>query len=639
LTTARFRSIVRYPIWPIALVGLLSGVAVFDAQGPGGFVEPATSTTVRPAIPAASTFVPSRGAFTFPAPYNTPGVRITNASDCGGQDCVLPVGYSYWNNINNSAGSDAMLIVLSLERRRGGNGPTLFSVNKNSGAAQNLGPIFGPESPYSWASGEGWYFSRTRPSTLYLNDGARMLRYDVQSRTMETVFDAASQFGGNRYIWQMHSSTDDRVHSATLRDSGSYEMLGCLAYREEGARWYYFARQGDYDECQIDKSGRWLVIKENVDGRYGEDNRIIDLETGGERVLLDEHGAAGHSDVGYGYLVAEDDFHAQPGAVRVWRFDMDLQAVQPVEGPGQGTLVYQLASWNSGLGHVAHGNARPDVPIDQQVVCSSNASRQALPRVNEVVCYRLNDSLTALIVAPNLVDLDAQGGGTDDYWKLPKGNLDPTGEYFIWTANAGTNRLDAYLVRVPASRLSEGGSSPAPPPAAPANLLGATNGSQVTLSWTNPAAGAAPTGIVLNISGASNTTLALPVSETFAYPAMPPGTYTFRVTAANGSSTSPASNGVTLTFPGACPGPPQPPTAVQVIRSNRTLSASWLPPASGPALTHYTVHVTGAFIGSFPTTSRTMSGTVGPGRYHIGVTTANACGASTAAALVMVTVP
>ena len=55
----------------------------------------------------------------------------------------------------------------------------------------------------------------------------------------------------------------------------------------------------------------------------------------------------------------------------------------------------------------------------------------------------------ALVVAPTLSSLDASGGGPTDYTKLPKGNIDPTGEYFIWTANAGTSRLDAYLVRLP----------------------------------------------------------------------------------------------------------------------------------------------------------------------------------------------
>ena len=46
--------------------------------------------------------------------------------------------------------------------------------------------------------------------------------------------------------------------------------------------------------------------------------------------------------------------------------------------------------------------------------------------------------MNALVVAPNMTDLNASGGGSDDYSKLPKGNLDVTGEYFIWTANAGT---------------------------------------------------------------------------------------------------------------------------------------------------------------------------------------------------------
>jgi len=123
---------------------------------------------------------------------------------------------------------------------------------------------------------------------------------------MQTVFDAAPQYGSDKYIWQVHSSSDDRVHSATLRSSATYEMLGCLAYREDTKQFSYFPKNGDFDECQIDKSGRWLVIKENVDGLYGEDNLIIDLQTGTQTVLLDQNGAAGHSDNGYGYMVYSD---------------------------------------------------------------------------------------------------------------------------------------------------------------------------------------------------------------------------------------------------------------------------------------------------------------------------------------------
>jgi hypothetical protein len=450
----------------VALVVVAVGVAPLRAQGPqapGGFVEPASNSIARPLISReeASSFVPVRGPFTFPAPYNTEAVRLTTDADCGGRDCVKAVGYSYWANINNHVGSDTMLIFLSLDRRYGGAGPSLFSVNKVSGETQNLGPLFPESSPYSWSSGEGWYFSHTRPDTLYINYGTRLMRYDVRTGSLETVFDIGTTFGSGRYVWQAHTSDDDRVHSATVRVTSTYEPLGCVVYREDTAQWYFAARIGDYDECQVDKSGQWLVIKENVDGRHHEDNRVIDIETGSERVLLDENGAGGHLDLGYGYMVAFDNFNLLPGAVRTWRFDMDLQGGQPVAAvSGQGTLNYHLTDWTAG-GHVAHGNAKPDVDPERQTACTSNASRHTWARVNEIVCYRLDGSLETLVVAPTLTDLDAAGGGSLDYTKLPKGNLDVTGEYLIWTSNVGGGRLDAFLVHVPMHLLD---TNPTPTP-------------------------------------------------------------------------------------------------------------------------------------------------------------------------------
>ena len=349
-----------------------------------------------------------------------------------------------------------MLIVLGLNRRRGGGGPTLFTYNKRTGETRNAGPLFPADSPFSWSLAEGWYFSATRPTALYMNDGGRMLRYDVQQRTFETVFDVRDRFGSDKYIWQMHSSADDRVHSATLRQDGSYEMLGCLVFDEAAGQFAFYAKRGDFDECQVDKSGRWLVIKENVDGREGEDNRIIDLRSGQERLLIDPNGAAGHSDLGFGSMIAEDNFNSLPGAVRRWDFAMDVTGGQPATVRGQGELVYQLSSWASGIGHITVAST-PQASVAAQAACVSNAHREDLPRVNEIVCFELDGSLKTLVVAPNLTDLNAAGGGNDDYSKLPKGNLDPTGEYFIWTTNAGGDRLDAFVVRVPWNTLSEPG--------------------------------------------------------------------------------------------------------------------------------------------------------------------------------------
>jgi hypothetical protein len=158
---------------------------------------------------------------------------------------------------------------------------------------------------------------------------------------------------------------------------------------------------------------------------------------------------------------------------------------------GQGDLVYQLASWSSGVGHIAYGNAQSGQPVDQQRACASNASREALPRVNEIVCFRLDGSLQTLVVAPNLTDLNAAGGGGDDYSKLPKGNIDVTGEYFIWTANAGTSRLDAFLVRIPQSSGAPAAPASDPKPSTPPTGPSPSTPAPPSSSSPSPAAGQA----------------------------------------------------------------------------------------------------------------------------------------------------
>lgn len=113
--------------------------------------------------------------------------------------------------------------------------------------------------------------------------------------------------------------------------------------------------------------------------------------------------------------------------------------------------------------HVAHGNASAATKPESQYACGSNASR-VIDKADEIVCFPLNaarnpdGSLDVLIVGQVMTDLDAPGGQDldgDDYEQLPKGNLDMTGRYFLWTTNLGGNRLEAFLVKIPAERLTE----------------------------------------------------------------------------------------------------------------------------------------------------------------------------------------
>ncbi len=438
--------------WARLLVLCLAAGSWLVLLGPlgvhaAGWVE-ARAGGVRPKLSADQirAFVPaSRGAFTFPPPYGSEAVRITDASDCpGGTDCVSSMGYAYWRNTNNHVGSDEMLIFLSLDRRKGGSGPTLFRYNKETHRVAKIGPLFNPTSKFTWDSAQGWYFSASLPSKLYLNDGPRLLRYDVVTGQFETVFDASGVWGNDKYIVNAHSSNDDAVHSASLKIQGTDEALGCLVYHERSRRFAFFGKLGEFEECALDKSGHWLLSQENIDGRYGADMRIFDLGTEREigRVFHEEGGAT-RADLGYGYIVGDDAWNASPNATVTWVLGQQIS---------RGPVVHANINWSLDAMHDrTHTNAKAGVPMEDQFACGSTADR-GLGVENEITCVRLDGSDRQLIVAPTMSRLDAHGGQRE-FDKYPKGNLDITGEYFLWTTNLSGDRLDAFLVKVPSGSL------------------------------------------------------------------------------------------------------------------------------------------------------------------------------------------
>ena len=176
------------------------------------------------------------------------------------------------------------------------------------------------------------------------------------------------------------------------------------------------------------------------------------------------------------------------------------------------------------------------------------------------------------------------------------------------------------------------------PPAAPTLLTGNAIGSRLQLAWTNPSSGGAPTSMALHVSGALSLTLPLPTGQSFAYPTVPPGTYTFSTSAQNAAGASAPSNSVTLTFPGTCTAP-APPTTFQATRTGNRITVAWDSPASGGAPDGYTLQVSGAFTGTFSTPDRTLSGLVAPGSYTLSVASTNSCGTSATTAPQTVVVP
>jgi len=471
------------PQYPLVLDASLStlGATIANArigvpdQPPpyGGFLEKDGSQIFRPRFTRNQIlgFLPAneaKGAFKFPAPYGTTGVRLTNANDCSGTDCVAYVGYSYWRNTNNHVGRPEMLIFLGLDRNAGGPGPSLFSYNKKTDEVKNLGPLFPDSSVFSYATGEGWYFSGTQPNKLYtyLVGDSKLWRYNVRAHRFErlpamdlndcgrpNVCPASAAF-----IIQPHSSDDDAVHSATVQDT-DYHHLGCVVYRSHRKEFQFYAPpEGfDLDECHIDKSGRWLMLLEVENSSGAVQNRIVDVRRGTITAIDDPSGSLGHLDMGFGYAVGADNYNPLPNATILLKFPV-ASTSRPV-----GPVVHYNKRWDLvAANHIAHGNAVAGKAPEKQYACGSYASRVA-DMADEIVCFSLNSernadgSLDVLVVGQVLTDLGASGGrdiNGDDYTQLPKGNLDVTGRYFIWTTNMGGDRLDAFIVKVPYQWLS-----------------------------------------------------------------------------------------------------------------------------------------------------------------------------------------
>jgi hypothetical protein len=424
---------------------------------PGGFIEDPTAggLTARAALTEAecNAFLPASGAvgeFTFPAPWNTTGVRLTNSGD------VQPHAYSYWSQINNHVGSNEMKILVVFPDADGG--PSIVTYNKVTGAVSapvsifNTGEFFRNHTAFQTA-----YFSATNPNWIYWTHETEFNRIDISNidttplvaADIVTVFDGGDTGAGNK-VWQSHSSADDRYHAMTYRTAG-YSALGAVVYDQVADTFQTFPATGAYDECQIDKGGNWLVVKENVDFAQGEDNRIFDLSGGlaaapaTEVVLNDTQGAGGHSDLGYGWMAAADNYASNANNWKLW----DLSA-SPITSSG--TDIYNNSNWSvQAPNHASWWHAEPaaTTPIANQFVVGSGANSTTDIHTNEIIGVPLDGSYDCLMIAPNMTDVTS-GGGAGSYERLPKGCTDITGEWFAWTSNmGGSSRLDMFLVRIP----------------------------------------------------------------------------------------------------------------------------------------------------------------------------------------------
>lgn len=176
-------------------------------------------------------------------------------------------------------------------------------------------------------------------------------------------------------------------------------------------------------------------------------------------------------------------------------------------------------------------------------------------------------------------------------------------------------------------------------PGAPSALNATTSGNTVSLRWSPPAVGTPATGYTLlaRTSPGGPVLLSQPLGNVTSFTTpVPNGTFVLSLVATNALGTGPESSPVTVTTPApfVAPGPPSGMTANV---GGDTATFSWAPPATGGAVTSYSLlaGVTPGFtvpIATVPLpgsqTSVTFSG-IPAGTYYVKIVAANPGGAST----------
>lgn len=348
------------------------------------------NTNVTPNVPNNSNATPSAS------------IPAKIASNCNS------MGMAYWRNINNHKGRNYLYMFLSMSDEL-----HVFTVDKktlNVTDVKRLGIHH---------TGEDCYFSAINPNSLFVRTDKELYTVDVVSGDRRTIW----RVDGDINLWQCHSSYDERFHSATIKNN-NYDITRWAVLTPNDIK--YFELKGDPDECQVDKSGKWLLVKETVgpEDSRNEYNRIINIETRQERFVNDHDGAVGHSDCGFGFAMGEFDKASRGGVLNKINF-----------ADGDQQQLFSTGIWN--MGYVSFSNALPGVPLSQQ--------RCLMTTPYDLISVKLDGSEEGTRIC-------SHGNETLPihplyYMHRPKASLCPLGEYASYSSFVGGS-LNAYIVKV-----------------------------------------------------------------------------------------------------------------------------------------------------------------------------------------------
>jgi hypothetical protein len=376
-----------------------------------------TDRLVYPAV-AAPALPKARVTFVDPT-FGTTIMRVTDEND-GKENANA---YSYWQSFNKDS--------------------TRFHINSNGRAITyrfdpvgfkilSKEPLFVRNPLGETPRWEDCIWSGAEPNALYAHTRAELLHYDVAAKRYAVIKNFTNILPQGGLIQQMSKSADDNVFAFSI-DVTPGDHIGYLVWQKDADS--ILAKQivSKYiDEVQVDKSGKFLVIKTGQQGKGQVEVQIANLTTGEVENLIDNppDSAPGHSDNGDGIVIGADNWEnritfrrlALPHQVRTvlelkddWSQDYHISLLADDEE-------WVLVSFYKGA---------------EQKLASSGVF------LNEIVQVATDGSGRVRRLAQHR-------SVVKEYWDSPRANISRDGRFVIFTSNwqAGGQR-DVFILKVP----------------------------------------------------------------------------------------------------------------------------------------------------------------------------------------------
>ncbi|HET9395072.1 MAG TPA: hypothetical protein VFO36_03370, partial [Nitrospiraceae bacterium] len=369
----------------------------------------------RPVPLSAAPVLPAAGSKAW-TDFGTEVFRLTDDTD--GQSCWH--GYSYWSAISR----DNTKIVVSCL-----GGPRIVTIDPAKLTRLSSEPL--PAIPNLGVPNvESAHWSALEASRLWVPFGSRIFRWSATTKEYEEIKNLAANCPGGLRQWSI--SADEQTFAGTcVTASGKHPIV----WRRDSDTILYSEAPSSFDECQTDKSGRYLLIKP-ADPKSGQLVRLIDLWT--KRVqkitaIAPDFGP-GHSDMGQGVLVQASGYSGYAHGRTLEQFALSSILTSSIWFEVRGAHVSMRGgNENWALFSVSHLLAdRAKAFANEFFFVSADGTRRV---------WRVGRHYPGDGVFPALKD--------SSYWSIPRAVASWDQSFVIFSSQNGTagGRVDVYGIK------------------------------------------------------------------------------------------------------------------------------------------------------------------------------------------------